>query len=113
MLTCDVSFKKKIVFVLTTTNTVTRYNILLTWRGEQNKNQRKTMFSAADMPSRVEGGGPAGEIKDDGGRRGRGAKRSLFEWLVYGGVGVQAGGIGVHELGGVMGGHGVHAAVVG
>lgn len=35
---------------LTTTNTVTQYNILLTWHGK-NKNPRET-FSAADMPSR-------------------------------------------------------------
>lgn len=40
-------------------------------------------------------------------------KLSLFEWLVNRGVGVEAGGIGVHELGGVVGGHGGHAAGVG
>ena len=40
-------------------------------------------------------------------------KRSLFHWLVNRGVGVEAGRIGVHELGGVVGGHRGHAAGVG
>lgn len=43
---------------------------------------------------------------------GRRMKCSFFKWLVNGGVGVQAGGVGVHELGGVMGCHGGHAAGV-
>lgn len=75
------------------------------------------------MPSKIGkwwacGGGEGGKKKKrkTGGwkeARGRsGAKRSLFEWLVNGGVGVQAGGIGVHELGGVMRCHGRHAAGV-
>lgn len=41
-----------------------------------------------------------------------GTERSLLEWLVNGGVGVQAGGVGVHELRGVMWRHGCHAAGV-
>lgn len=40
-------------------------------------------------------------------------KRSLFKWLVNRSVGIQAGGIGVHELGGVVGGDRGHAAGVG
>lgn len=39
-------------------------------------------------------------------------KRSLFEWLVNRGVGVEARGVGVHKLGGVMWGHRSHAAGV-
>lgn len=109
-------------FVLTTTNTVTQYNILLTWQEEKTKNPRKTKFSAADMPSRFWGGGPSEKKKknlknwwEDGWREGagRGRKRSLFEGLVDRGVRIQAGGIGVHELGGVVGGHRGHAAGVG
>ena len=38
-------------------------------------------------------------------------ERSLFEGLVDRGVGVQAGGAGVHELGGVVRGHRGHACV--
>ena len=44
----------------------------------------------------------------NGGRE-RGGQSSLFEGLVDGGVGVQAGGTGVHELGGVVRRHGAHA----
>lgn len=38
--------------------------------------------------------------------------RSLFEWLVDGGIWVQAGGTCVHEVGGVVGGHGSHVAAL-
>lgn len=39
----------------------------------------------------------------------RGSQSSLFEGLVDGSIGVQAGGTGVHELGGVVGRHRAHA----
>lgn len=67
------------------------------------------------------GGGETEEEKNWGGvgaedgwrRESKGeVERSLFEGLVDGGVGVQAGGAGVHEFGGVVRGHGGHAAGV-
>ena len=48
----------------------------------------------------------------DEGERKEEEERSLFEGLVDRGVGVQAGGAGVHELGGVVRGHRGHAACV-
>lgn len=51
----------------------------------KNKNPRKTMFSAADMPSRSEGGGPAGKNKTDGvGWERRGGQDEAFTFWVAG-----------------------------
>lgn len=59
------------------------------------------------------GGGSQKKINKMLGGEGWGrGERSLFKWLVNGGVGIEAGGVGVHELGGVMWGHGGHAAGV-
>ena len=70
------------------------------------------MFSTADCVGRS--AQPQNErVKTGKWPEGEEGKCSLLHGLVDGGVGVQAGGIGVHELGRVVGSHGGHAAVVG
>ena len=77
------------------------------------KSEENTMFSTADCVGRS--AQPKNEKRVETGRwpEGEEGKRSLLHGLIDRGVGVQAGGIGVHELGGVVGSHGGHAAVVG